>query len=66
MCKCQFPDGMEAKFGGVIPISPCSFELTGTYKNVTVEILTCTKCGNVSIGWYPQENTVRIPSVRED
>ena len=41
-------------------LEPCMFVLEQRLKNVTVEILTCPKCGHVSIGWYRQEDTEDI------
>ena len=59
MCKCEFPDGVSINLGGV-PVSPCKYELVGKYKNVTVDILKCSVCGDVSIGWYRQDDTEDI------
>ena len=59
MCKCKFPDGVSVQIGGAA-LDPCQYELTEKYKNVTVEILTCPKCGDVSVGWYKQDNTEEI------
>lgn len=33
------------------------FEEVGVYKNVTVQVLRCPHCGEVSIGWIRQPNT---------
>lgn len=60
MCKCKFPDGVTIKPDGVHEASPHAFELDGRYKNVTVEILRCKNCGEVSIGWYRQDDTEEI------
>ncbi len=58
MCgKC---DGVTIKPDGVHELVPHRFVLAEKYKNVTVEILRCEECGEVSIGWYRQENTERV------
>ena len=57
--KCQFPNGVEVHIGER-PLSPCKFVLSEIYKNVTVEILKCPICGEVSVGWYRQDNTEDI------
>lgn len=53
-------NGIVFKPDGIHEAEPCMFELTQKLRNVTVEILTCPKCGNVSIGWYMQEDTEDI------
>lgn len=57
---CSFPDGVTIKPDGIHNLSPHNFELVGKYKNVTVEVLRCKKCGAESIGWYRQENTETV------
>ena len=44
------PDGMHA-------LSPHPFRLAQRLKNVTVEILECPECGEISVGWIRQEDT---------
>ena len=41
---------------GIHELSPHAFRVTEKLKNVTVEILEC-ECGEISIGWYRQEDT---------
>lgn len=64
MDKCSFPEGMSMKIGNT-PVSPCSFEEIGIYKNVTVQILRCKHCGELSIGWIRQDNTEPILEIEE-
>lgn len=59
-CKCQLPKGVTIKPDGVHELDPCSYKLTERHINVTVDILTCSVCGSVSIGWRRQENTEDI------
>lgn len=42
---------------GVHELSPHRFQEEMKLKNVTVQILRCKDCGEVSIGWYRQDNT---------
>lgn len=57
MSKCSFPGGITIKPDGVNELDPCEYELIEKYRNVTVEILRCKKCGHVEILWFRQENT---------
>lgn len=56
MDKCNFEDGVEMRICGV-PVDPCIYETVETYRNVTVEVLRCTKCGHIELQWRKQENT---------
>lgn len=58
--ECKFPDGFILRPDGVHEASPHAYELVEMYKNVTVEILRCKNCGEVSIGWYMQEDTEEV------
>ena len=40
--------------------SPHKFEEIGAYKNVTVQILRCPHCGEISIGWMRQPDTEEL------
>ena len=42
---------------GIHELSPHKFTEEMKLKNVTVQILRCKVCGEVSIGWYRQDNT---------
>lgn len=57
MSKCVFSGGISIKPDGVNDLDPCEYELTEKYRNVTVEVLRCKKCGHVEILWHRQENT---------
>lgn len=41
-------------------VSPHRFEEIGVYKNVTVQILRCPHCGEISIGWIRQPDTEEL------
>lgn len=60
MHKCQFPNGISGVQIKGAPLDACKYELVEKYKNVTVEILRCPICGEMSIGWYRQDNTEDI------
>ena len=60
MDKCKFPDGVVVKLDGIHEVEPHAYRLKQKLKNVTVEILECSECGDVSIGWYRQEDTEEI------
>lgn len=38
-------------------VSPHQFEEIGVYKNVTVQVLRCLHCGELSVGWIKQPDT---------
>lgn len=38
----------------------CQYEEVEIYKNVTVHILKCKKCGNIDIEWERQDNTEEV------
>lgn len=60
MCKCHFQDGVTDVRINNITIDPCKYKLSKIYKNVTVEILECSVCGHVSVGWKRQDDTEEI------
>lgn len=63
-CNCSFPENMEMKINN-IPVDPCKFIESECYKNVTIQILKCEKCGRISIGWKRQNNTEKINSFED-
>ena len=60
MDKCQFPDGITVSPDGVHPIDPCDYEDVEVYRNVTVTISRCRRCGNTEISWQRQDNTEEV------
>ena len=66
MDKCKFPDGVVVKLDGIHEMKPHAYRLKQKLKNVTVEILECSECGDVSIGWYRQEDTEEIEYLGTD
>lgn len=57
MDKCSFGDGVTIKPDGENELDPCFYETVETYRNVTVKVLRCTKCGHIELNWYMQDNT---------
>lgn len=57
---CSFGDGITIKPDGIHELDPHDYELSEKYENVTIEILKCKSCGEISIGWYRQPNTIKI------
>ena len=58
--KCSFPDWISVKPDGVNELDPCVYEEIAVYKNVTVTISKCEKCGNIDVCWERQDNTEKI------
>lgn len=58
--KCSFPDGIMIKPDGVNEIDPCVYEEIERYKNVTVTISRCKKCGHIDVSWEKQDNTETV------
>ena len=62
--KCGFKDanGKEViiKPDGENELDACEYEEIERYRNVTVSILKCRKCGHISIAWERQENTENV------
>lgn len=60
MEKCKFPDGITIKPDGVNELDPCIYEDIAKYKNVTITISRCKKCGHIEIGWERQDDTEEL------
>lgn len=57
---CKNPEGFVIKPDGIHELEPNVFKLKQRLKNVTIEILECSECGEISIGWYRQEDTEEV------
>lgn len=57
---CSHGDGVSVRLDGVHELSPHVYRLTERLRNVTVEILTCEECGDVSVAWYRQADTEEV------
>lgn len=60
MKKCQHPPGVVIKPDGVNELAPCVYKEVECYKNVTVHVMRCQRCGHVEISWECQENTEEV------
>ena len=60
MHKCQFPGGIDIRPDGVTSLDPCLYELVEEYRNVTVKVWKCSRCGCVDVSWDRQDNTIDI------
>lgn len=60
MEKCHFPSGIAIKPDGVNELDPCVYEEVECYKNVTVHVMRCLRCGHVEISWERQEDTEEV------
>lgn len=60
MEKCHFPPGIAIKPDGVNELDPCVYEEVECYKNVTVHVMRCLRCGHVEISWERQDNTEEV------
>jgi len=57
--RCNHGDGVTVSIAGV-PVDPCVYEEVEAYRNVTVRVLKCKRCGRVEIEWERQEDTEQI------
>ena len=58
--KCTLGDGnteITIRPDGRHELDPCLYQEIETYENVTVHILQCVRCGNVTVEWERQDNT---------
>lgn len=53
-------NGIAIKPDGIHELSPHRYEEVKKLKNVTIQILRCKVCGEISIGWHRQDNTEDI------
>lgn len=64
--KCSMPYGIDYRPDGFHSLDPCEYEMYQRYRNVTVEILRCTKCNDYKVTWFKQDNTEDITDESED
>lgn len=57
--RCNHGKGDIVKIAGV-PVDPCVYEEVEAYRNVTVRVLKCKRCGHTEIEWERQEDTEDI------
>lgn len=44
----------------------CEYQLTEAWKNVTVEVSRCRRCGHVDMSWLKQDDSVQIYASDEE
>ena len=67
--KCAFGDEITRitiKPDGANELDPCLYEEIETYKNVTVHVLRCVRCGHIEVEWERQDNTIDITEVTDN
>lgn len=60
MERCTCGDGITVKPDGVHELDPCEYEVVEAYRNVTVEVLRCRRCGHIEITWRRQSDTEEV------
>ncbi len=58
--KCSYGDGFKFCLDGENEVDPCQYVEVERWKNVTVSILKCKKCGHIEICWEKQDNSEEI------
>lgn len=61
--KCSFGVGVKVLLDGVHELDPCIYEEIERYRNVTVIVSRCKRCGNIDISWIRQENTEVVDDI---
>lgn len=62
---CKHPGGAKITIAGH-ELSPCVMQDTEIYRNVTVIISKCKRCGAVEVSWMRQENTEEVRDGQQD
>lgn len=57
--KCSFGN-VTIKLDGVNELDACSYQIVEKYRNVTIEVLECKKCGYTEISWFKQDDTEEV------
>ena len=64
--KCTWGEGISVRPDGVNELDPCLYKDVQIFRNVTVVVSRCVRCGNISIGWYFQDNTETVLDLMKD
>ena len=66
-CQCRIPTGVSIKPDGVNALeSLCVFGTEELYRNVTLAVRRCKKCGRIDLAWWRQDNTIELPPEEAD
>ncbi len=57
--KCRHGDGDISRIGEH-DVDPCLYVEEEAYRNVTVHIMRCKRCGHVEISWERQDDTEEV------
>ena len=60
LLKCTVPDKITIRIDGENDFDACLYKTVKAYRNVTVMIDVCKKCGHTEISWTRQEDTEEI------
>lgn len=60
MDKCRWADGLSILPDGVHELDACVYDEVERYRNVTVSVLRCRRCGHEEIVWYRQTDTEEV------
>lgn len=60
MHKCRWLPGLAVKPDGIHELDPCVYEEIAVYRNVTVTVSRCRRCGHMDISWVRQEDTEEL------
>lgn len=55
--KCEWNDSIHVKPDGKNDLDPCAYVETEVWHNVSVQVLTCSVCGNTEVAWFKNENS---------
>lgn len=58
--KCKLPDGTKIRIDGENDFDACHYKNIEAYRNVSVFVDRCKKCGHTEISWIRQEDTEEI------
>lgn len=50
----------KVRYQGKYEVDPCAYVVKEKYRNVTIEISECKKCGHTDVSWIRQEDTEEV------
>ena len=66
VAKCEWPEGLTVKPDGIHELDACVYDIVKKYRNVTIEVLRCSRCGNEEFVWYRQEDTEEVTDEEDE
>lgn len=58
--KCEWPGDIDIKPDGINELDPCQYDEIAEYRNVTVKVWKCRKCGHIEYMWLRQPDTEEV------